>query len=822
LATGLALSGALLAAVPATQAGLILAENFEAQPPQFGWYLDNDNGGTRYVVVETNGVFGSMALHYHLAQTATGQQEAIGQLLTPVDISSDSVSNLTVQFDFYLDNPAAPLKKAFNFGIGSSSGTPLTADNQLAAEASDDRGYNAYIGWQLPYCRIQYQTAVGADGHGRGGTLVAVDPAAIQIPANHTIGTARMTLTKAADNTYEIKVEYRVGAGGFVTGATGTYARLATSFDQILVGFGIHGATDGVSDIYLDNLLIYTNGEADYDKTGFLITEIICASNSVPRLKYLSDTNYYYILYSGGLTNIVLPTAAALGTAGMGELAATNTCHDRQALFFRVRRVPLSQPLDTDGDGLDDVFELRHQPTFNPLDPSDGTQFIAAYHPTEILDGDPLSPVINADIGPFSKAGANTFPIGESGKTIQHPLRFKRVVWSLLETSQGVYDFSQFDSELAIARSATGLVWWAVYNMKGAGANSGTWVPPYLAVAPYGQMVNGTWLPDFENAFFKARFAALIQAISNRYAHDPRVYAFDMRAWGPYGENNTWRGPNNNLPPYSVSDQTKRFYIDLYRSAFPRQQLFVMIDDLYTVNYILNLSSTAQPKPISLRADSWGNSSLDSYPAQFAAAYPASSALLNDRWKVAPVGGEPWGVGGTTASLFLAQMSRHHAALMANGNLGSPSDWSSSDQAAFRAAFATVGYRFAISEVTAPRSVRAGGGLRLTVSWLNRGVTPSYRPWRVEWRLYDWKGTLTWSAPSATDLHAVLPSTTALTVTDTYALPAIAAGCYTLRLAVVDPEGTIGPMALAAYGRVPDGSYNLNTNGGAVWIDVLP
>jgi len=31
---GLALSGALLAAVPATQAGLIMAENFEGQPPQ--------------------------------------------------------------------------------------------------------------------------------------------------------------------------------------------------------------------------------------------------------------------------------------------------------------------------------------------------------------------------------------------------------------------------------------------------------------------------------------------------------------------------------------------------------------------------------------------------------------------------------------------------------------------------------------------------------------------------------------------------------------------------------------------------------------------
>jgi hypothetical protein len=29
------------------------------------------------------------------------------------------------------------------------------------------------------------------------------------------------------------------------------------------------------------------------------------------------------------------------------------------AAFYRVRRVPLSQPLDTDGDGIDDAWELR-------------------------------------------------------------------------------------------------------------------------------------------------------------------------------------------------------------------------------------------------------------------------------------------------------------------------------------------------------------------------------------------------------------------------------------------------------------------------------
>ncbi len=256
----LILSGLLWVVAPATRAALVISEDFEGGTPKFGWYLDGDNEGTRYMVVQTNEVFGSMALHYHLDQTSTGQQNGIGQLLTPVDMSSDSISSLTVQFDFYLDNPAAPLKKAFNFGIGTSSGTPLTDNNQLQVEGWDDRGYNAYIGWQLPYCRIQYQTTIGTDGHGRGGTLVTVDPAPIMIPGSLTIGTARMTLTKGADDTYEIKVEYRVGSDSFVTGATGTYAQLATSFDQIVVGFGIHSAPEG-SEIYIDNVLVYTNND---------------------------------------------------------------------------------------------------------------------------------------------------------------------------------------------------------------------------------------------------------------------------------------------------------------------------------------------------------------------------------------------------------------------------------------------------------------------------------------------------------------------------------------------------------------------------------
>lgn len=48
------------------------------------------------------------------------------------------------------------------------------------------------------------------------------------------------------------------------------------------------------------------------------------------------------------------PATAAIGTA-----------------FFSVERRPLNAPLDSDGDGLDDVYELSHPTILNPLNPSD-------------------------------------------------------------------------------------------------------------------------------------------------------------------------------------------------------------------------------------------------------------------------------------------------------------------------------------------------------------------------------------------------------------------------------------------------------------------
>lgn len=244
-------------------AALVLSDDFEAGEPKFPWYLDFAANGANYVIVTNSDLFGSQALCYRMVNTHTGQKEAVGQMPAPVDMSSAEITSLTVQFDFYFTEENAPaLQKAFNFGIGSSMGTPLTNHEQLTTVGADDRSLNSYIGWKTPYCRIQYQLNVLADGHGRGGTLATTTSVPEMNIQPNTIGTARMTLIKNGD-LYDIVVEYRIGTNDFTVGLIAQYAQtISTTWDQVLFGWGLtSGYPPQNAFLFMDNLLIYTNGD---------------------------------------------------------------------------------------------------------------------------------------------------------------------------------------------------------------------------------------------------------------------------------------------------------------------------------------------------------------------------------------------------------------------------------------------------------------------------------------------------------------------------------------------------------------------------------
>jgi hypothetical protein len=90
-----------------------------------------------------------------------------------------------------------------------------------------------------------------------------------------------------------------------------------------------------------------------------------------------THTNYraYYVLYRGAEpANIQQPVQARLARFPPMRMTDPTPGSSNASSFYRIRAVPKSQPLDLDGDGIDDYYELRHAGFLNPFNAADATQ----------------------------------------------------------------------------------------------------------------------------------------------------------------------------------------------------------------------------------------------------------------------------------------------------------------------------------------------------------------------------------------------------------------------------------------------------------------
>ena len=203
--------------------------------------------------------------------------------------------------------------------------------------------------------------------------------------------------------------------------------------------------------------------------------------------------------------------------------------------------------------------------------------------------------------------------------------------------------------------------------------------------------------------------------------------------------------------------------------------------------------------------------------------------LLRDRWKLAPLVGEPLQAapkeGFRPYSHLLDQVTYLHPVVIRNCNVSggagksftNPTTYSAFDDPQamdnFHRMYAIIGFRYLF---TGAKVTWNKGQLDVSMDWLNIGLTPTYEKWQVHFVITDGDGREVWTDSSNLDLRTVFPdeNTPAGVVKADRATPQAdrfqgVPETGSLYLRIVDPVGVSPPMALSIKGRTKDGMYLL-------------
>ena len=444
-----------------------------------------------------------------------------------------------------------------------------------------------------------------------------------------------------------------------------------------------------------------------------------------------------------------------------------------------------------------------------------------------------------------------------------------RVGWDAYETKAGEYHFEKMDKHFVYGIQYGQKLNIGCFVTSNAGTQQkigGAFCcyPAYVheALQRSGQkdMVNTLWLnksthwePNFENPYFFERYDALLKAFAE-YLEKPITFegktvqrkklvrCIEMRHFGFWGEG---AYPKKLIPSSSVC--LIRF-ADAFVRRFPDIRLVVPTNGMVYVPTVYDPLKDYHFYLLSVRnhaglmgtfRDNWGcDENSDYYQKLYYAAnrYEKEGCKLyeriRDRWKSAPLVGEPGRWGPTKEGFrpywgLVDQVSYLHPAVIRNCNVSegrsstNPTEYSVFNDPkaldAFHRMYALIGFRYLFTEA---RIRRANGQTEIWVDWLNVGLTPAYDAWRIRYFMEDDAGKEIWSGFSTLDLRKVFP--------DPDTPPGVAAAkkaqtqvdrfnsvpdAGRLFIQVVDPDGISPPMALSIRGRNGKGAYGLTRRG---------
>lgn len=337
-------------------------------------------------------------------------------------------------------------------------------------------------------------------------------------------------------------------------------------------------------------------------------------------------------------------------------------------------------------------------------------------------------------------------------------------------------------------------------------------------------------IPNWNSAYYHARCLALCQAVNNwiqttiinSVPVKNVVGIIDIRLYGNWGE---WHsaGIVDDVSQYPAGTfptvASLKKIVDAHLLGFPNNPLVAMIAG-YDANW---LNNTKNPVEIAYylltarnnwgligwRRDQWG--ATDNYLKDYLENNNRSfngvvfKDLIMERWKTAPITGEPpaWNPGDYFD--LERQIRLYRATSFGNGNYGVTPTTIIKERV--RAASKACGYRFVVhkADVTA-----VGNVLTIAMDWENVGIGNCWQDWNIVFEIGSW------AAVSSHKLKFFQPGAIK-TVTDIFTI-ALPAGSYPLKFSIRDPNGYRVNLPLAIQGADATKAYSLGT----VQIGVTP
>ena len=277
--------------------------------------------------------------------------------------------------------------------------------------------------------------------------------------------------------------------------------------------------------------------------------------------------------------------------------------------------------------------------------------------------------------------------------------------------------------------------------------------------------------PDYGDPLFLREHGRFMRALAEHYDGNPAVEFIDIGSYGIWGEWHT-----KHPQPWAVRKQI----IDMYLSGFRKTQLVSMSDDAEALAYALAHGT-------GFRRDGVGSPWHEAN--WIGSAKYAAVRGFAEQWKLAPVVFEWYGPydylqkRGWSFDRALDFMQANHVTYI-NDNVGKvPAEQMPKLEKLARLA----GYRFVLREVSHPGHAAKGKILNVNMKWSNVGVGKLYRRYPLVLCLLDAQGAVVChTAQTRVDPSSWLPGD--VRVKATLRLPtALAAGSYTLGMALVDP-----------------------------------